>query len=707
MPCPDDAAVLAFSRGELDPGQLAALDGHLDTCDGCRQLVAVLATGSGVPDQEVVPLAAGTRLGRYEIDSMIGRGATGRVYRAQDTELGRDVAIKILVEGPSEHLVAEARTMAKLQHPNVVAIHDVGREGSQVFLAMEHVDGGSLRGWLDGRPDSDQVLAMFASVADGLHAAHEAGLVHGDFKPDNVVVDEKGRPRVADFGLALFADGHGSTSADMGVTRTATPVGTPAYLAPEQWSGGTAGARSDQFSFFVALGEALCGKRPFAGSDMATLRANVEAGRMEFETRLSKRLETLIRRGLATDPDQRHADMATVAGALRRRPTSAWKVAAGVGAAAGAALLLFGLSGGQDEPTRVAVAPKAAALEASVEAPARVESPKVAEQLSTAQRRLDEGDYNQAQDAVHAVLAANPLARSEARAWLLQAAIMGERGDYQGARRAIDVARSVIEKSVDPSELEDDVLHAQGLLALGMGRPSEARILFVTALERALSEEGTPAQEARARVHIGLADKDLYDLDGALAAHREALAIETKLHGEDDPVLSRHHHNIGGVLRSMKRYKEASEHYQRALKIRSTVLGPEHPTTLMTVNSLGLIELEQGRLGEARRFFEQAERGLAKAGDLRRARALTNLGIVAQRRGRFKAAVGHYEEARRLWVEAGGALHPLAVELAENIERVQREAKAPRPNPKPGVPEADAVERPEPSYGASPAWSKQ
>lgn len=638
---------------------------------------------------------------------MIGRGATGRVYRAQDTELGRDVAIKILVEGPSEQLVAEARTMAKLQHPNVVAIHDVGREGSQVFLAMEHIDGGSLRGWLAGRPENDQVLAMFASVADGLHAAHEAGLVHGDFKPDNVVVDEKGRPRVADFGLALFSDGQESTSPDMGVTRTATPIGTPAYMAPEQWSGGAADARSDQFSFFVALGEALCGKRPFAGLDMESICANVGAGRMEFVTRLPNRLETLIRRGLAADPEQRHPDMAAVARALRRRPTYAWRMAAGVGAAAAAALLLFALRGSQDESPRLAAVPKAPTSEVSVETPVRVESPEIAEQLATAQTRLDEGDYNRAQDAVHAVLAAGPTARSEGRAWLLQAAIMGERGDYQGARRAIDVARSAIEKSADPLELEDDVLHAQGLLALGMGKPGEARVSFATALERALSKEGTPAQEVRARVHLGLADKDLDDLDGALAAHREALALETKLHGEDDPVLSRHHHNIGGVLRSLKRYEEASEHYQRALEIRGTALGAEHPTTLMTVNSLGLIELEQGRLGQARRLFEQAENGLAKAGDLRRARALTNLGIVAQRRGRFKIAGQHYEDARRLWVEAGGEAHPLAVELSENIERAQREAKAPRPKPKPGLPEADAVVRPEPSYGASPAWSKQ
>lgn len=703
--CPDDAAVLAFSRGELDPASLAELDGHLDTCDDCRQLVAALATGASGPDLDVVPLAAGTKLGRYEVSSMIGRGTTGRVYRARDTELGRDVAIKILVEGPAEQLVAEARTMAKFQHPNIVAVHDVGREGSQVFLAMEHVAGGSLRSWLDARPPVLEVLAMFAAIADGLHAAHEAGLSHGDFKPDNVVVDEKGRPRVADFGLALFVEGDTLTQ-DVGATRTVAPVGTPAYMAPEQWGGGGADARSDQFSFFVALAEALGNRRPFAGSDMQSIRANVLAGRAVLESSLPLGLEPLIRRGLATEPGQRHVDMAAVAGLLRKRPSQTWKTALGFAAAAGLiGLVGFSLIG--EKPRAATAKPVSTPLPvASVQPADPVESPVVAEQLALAQARLDEGDYNKAQDAVHAALAASPHAFNQARAWLLQAAVMGERGDYQGARRAIDVAAAARENAPNRAALEDDLLHARGLVDLGIGRPADARVSFVAALEHARSEVGAPNQEVRALVHVGLADKSLGDLEGALTSHRQALAIETTLHGEEHLLASRHHHNIGGVLRSMKRFDEALEHYQQALKIRSAVLGDAHPTTLMTVNSLGLIDLDQGRLSAARRAFERADAGLSAAGDLRRARALTNLGIVAQRRRRWAEARQHYEDARRLWVEAGGEAHPLAQELDKTLARLQRKAKA-RPQLAPDHPRPDTEVHTEPSYGASPAWSKK
>ncbi len=238
-----------------------------------------------------------------------------------------------------------------------------------------------------------------------------------------------------------------------------------------------------------------------------------------------------------------------------------------------------------------------------------------------------------------------------------------------------------------------------------MGEPTEARVSFVEALSHARSDAGTPAQKIRALVHLGLADKNLGDFEAALESHQEALALETKLHGKDHLLASRHHHNIGGVLRSMKRYEEALQHYQQALQTRSSALGEAHPTTLMTVNSLGLIELDQGRLAAAQRAFERAEAGLAEAGDLRRARALTNLGIVAQRRRRFDVARSHYDEARRLWVEAGGDSHPLAVELAETLERVKRQAKAPRA--KPAEPEDDPPVSPVPSYGPSPSWSEK
>ncbi|HTM20129.1 MAG TPA: serine/threonine-protein kinase, partial [Kofleriaceae bacterium] len=209
-------------------------------------------------------LPPGERVGRYLIEARLGMGGMGVVYAARDPDLDRRVAIKLLRSGAVEagaRLLREGKALARLRHPNVVAVHDLGLHRGDVFIAMELVDGTTLRTWWEARRQGE-VLAVLVDAGRGLAAAHAAGLIHRDFKPENVLVGRDGSVRVTDFGLARLdgADGEpdaalaativaGAVSA--GLTRTGAVVGTPAYMAPEQHQGKAIDARTDQFAFCV------------------------------------------------------------------------------------------------------------------------------------------------------------------------------------------------------------------------------------------------------------------------------------------------------------------------------------------------------------------------------------------------------------------------------------------------------------------------
>jgi serine/threonine protein kinase len=196
-----------------------------------------------------------SQLGRYTIRRILGRGGVGAVYEADDPELGRRVAIKVLREdreGDTEDLRREAQALARLVHPNVVTVHDVGVAGDDVYVVMQLVSGQTIDAYLAARRTrADKIVELYRKAGEGLVAAHAAGLVHCDFKPGNILVDDHGHVRVSDFGLAKM-------------TGDANRVaGTPAYMAPEQFVG-IATPASDQYAFSVALWESLAGERPFA-----------------------------------------------------------------------------------------------------------------------------------------------------------------------------------------------------------------------------------------------------------------------------------------------------------------------------------------------------------------------------------------------------------------------------------------------------------
>ena len=299
-----------------------AVRAHLDTCDQCRELVAGLVRTlvSAEPDEQTTDktLPRGTNLARYVVLDPIGRGGMGVVYSAYDPELDRKVALKLLRPdfrtspsgtGGRHQLLAEAQAMARLSHPNIITVFDVGTFEEEVFFAMEFVRGQTLRSVQASsalRPQ--RMLDLYLAAGTGLAAAHEAGIIHRDFKPENVLVGDDGRVCVTDFGLARPAHDVDTKMA-----------GTPAYMAPEQWRGAPADVRTDQYSYCVALYEGLYGSRPVRSQPGPTEDAD---GGGRAAVRVPPGVGRVLSRGLQTEPEARWPSMEALVGALReaRRP---------------------------------------------------------------------------------------------------------------------------------------------------------------------------------------------------------------------------------------------------------------------------------------------------------------------------------------------------------------------------------------------------
>ena len=283
---------------------------------------------------------------RYRIERALGTGGMAVVYLARDLELDRDVALKLYDVDARElslsRTIREARAMAALAHPNVLVVHGVGVHHDRVFLAMEYVVGGTLRAWLRTQtPTRAQILDVFGACGRGLAAAHAVGIVHGDFKPDNVLMGRDGRPRVADFGLArMMADAAieaaGVTTTQGGASQLGF-FGTPGYAAPEQLGGAVIDARADQFAFCVALHEALHGDHPFVGDDSAQRAAAIRSGRRRTRvgnTAVPRWLDRVVGRGLAHDPARRYGSVDELLAAIARGPRTRRMGALALGAAA-------------------------------------------------------------------------------------------------------------------------------------------------------------------------------------------------------------------------------------------------------------------------------------------------------------------------------------------------------------------------------------
>jgi tetratricopeptide (TPR) repeat protein/predicted Ser/Thr protein kinase len=339
--------------GALDPSTDATLPGALDPESATHTPASTIGPGSVV--------------GRHVVLHRLGAGAMGVVYAAYDPELDRKVALKLMLPGMGGptgrlRLLREAQALAKLSHPNVVTIHDVGTVAEHVWIAMEFVQGQTLGEWSKARRDWRAVLEIMGKAGAGLAAAHAAGLLHRDFKPDNVMVGDDGRVCVMDFGLARMRVGTGACTPELdpsrpsaeaigalatSVTQAGAVVGTPSYMAPEQFHGAELTGAADQFAFCVTLWGALYGERPFAGSTIPELVTNVLEGTLRSPPRdrpVPGWLRRVCERGLSVEPAQRWPSMHELLDSLAKGHTRA-RVRKGLVAVAVLGLLGVGVDG--------------------------------------------------------------------------------------------------------------------------------------------------------------------------------------------------------------------------------------------------------------------------------------------------------------------------------------------------------------------------
>jgi eukaryotic-like serine/threonine-protein kinase len=358
--CPSEASLAEYLEQRLSPEEADPIRAHAAQCDRCGMTVAMLggteesdgatpidtSLGAFVERTELAQaFAVGAVVSHYRILHKVGQGAMGIVYAAHDLQLERRVALKVLLDDRSEaewsdalsaggRLLREARSMARLVHPNIATVFEVGIANRHLFLAMQLVDGTTLADWLATSPRRDRVLSLFVEAARAVGAAHRAGVVHRDLKPHNILVSKDGVPIVTDFGIAattddapLPADDASAVSLSMLSTlhRTRHLAGTPAYMAPEVLHGSRATAASDQFSFAVCIHEALSGRRPYEADTLDALKEHAARAAPRIDSSIPAALKPVLVRALAVHPAARYASMGALADALEaasaRRPS--------------------------------------------------------------------------------------------------------------------------------------------------------------------------------------------------------------------------------------------------------------------------------------------------------------------------------------------------------------------------------------------------
>lgn len=494
---------------------------------------------------------------RFRVLDQVGAGGMGKVYRAHDPQLERDVAIKVLTapgdpvkaelasvqtidlreaatRTSSDDLLREARMMAKLSHPNVVPVYEVGLDGESVFVVMEHIDGADLRTWLATPRELPAILAAFAQAGHGLAAAHARGIVHRDFKPDNVLIGSDGRARVADFGLSrLVAPG-------AGLVRIAETGGTPAYMAPELWDGTAATMASDVYAFCVALVEAL-------GID-ATDRAELPRRLRERGVPLPAR--DLIAAGIAERPEDR-PDIARVVAALEGKKSGRRWVALGTSAVALAGLGIGVVALRGDDPAACTIDRGLLAnrWDAPVQAAIRARLPGIADKrwdaLVTGVGGRLEVVLEQRRDTCQAVKRGELTAAQGAkRAACLERRVIavGARAKYYATAKQADVdtVEELLRATADPSPCPEidaplihpdlarvEALHLRSVAFADLS-PDEA-IAELRRIEREAIDLDEAELEANTAITLGIRlrnqDKLTEANDTYLRAHKRALAI--------------------------------------------------------------------------------------------------------------------------------------------------------------------------------------
>ncbi len=703
--CPDENVLLDLARGQLGGAALSGAEGHLDGCKKCRRAVAELLRTSGVepPAPPRPPVGPGTCIGRYVVIERVGAGATGQVLAAYDPQLDRKVALKLLKPHASsaEHrarLAREAQTLARLAHPNVVTVFDVGEWAGQLFIALEFVAGGSASLWRTReRRGPRDVVHLYVQAGRGLAAAHEAGVVHRDFKPDNVLVYADGRAKVTDFGLAtpVSAPLVGESAAVRGplsesLTQSGAMLGTPAYMAPAQLEGEPASAASDQFSYCVSLYEALYGAKPFKGDSIAEL-GKAQTVQQPADANVPAAVRRVVLRGLERDEAARYPSMSALVDDLERaieRPRRAGRLAlALVGIAAVA--LASGLLLGRQTRVRPACA-LAAERYGKAWGPskrAEVSTAFTATKLSYASKQLDlilpaldARAQAWAQQALEACEASHDTASA---LWSARLQCLDERlGELesvvavlsQGASDTVTRAVRVVERLPGPSACAAASpryqADAPALAQRSRASSESARIVALAesgdfkqaeALSRAALESGgfdDPLARATLQLEHARAQQELGALDDAQAELLEVAGAATR---GQDPARAGWAMADLAFLVGWLRAKPAEGEPWVKLGEAHAAAAREAPLDERLATVAGTLEVRRGRLAEAEVYHRRAEELVrSRLGEKHpaRARALSNLAQTLFRQKKLDEALPMLEQSHRLLEAALGEDHP-------------------------------------------------
>ena len=688
--------------------------------------------------------AAPQTIGRFQVLHPLGRGGMGEVYAARDPELDRSVAIKLITDTSSGHaierFVREGRALARLSHPNIVQIYEVGRHEGSMFIAMELVEGQTLQPWAsdDGtgrRRGWTEVLRAYVDAGRGLQAAHAVGLVHRDFKPDNVMIGADGRVRVLDFGLArevheptqpgsrdsgVTASGSGSGSGSSRVTVTGAVLGTPAYMAPEQHRGEAATPASDQFSFCVAVFEALYGVRPFEGGSRLAILTSIQSGRraaVPGAVRLPRRIARALDRGLSLHPHDRFPSMGALLSALdlgrRRRVGVASLGLAGLGLAAG--LLVRGgeaeapcaalrtqedgaLPGAWDVARRERIEQAFLATGAPFadRSWATVRSDIDAWAQSLAAARLDACEAHHVRQEQSAELFDLRMACLDRRALALSALtdelVRADAGVVQNAARATR-ALPALDPCDDPRWLRSDgprptaeqappVTRARELIAqaharLATGRAAEGLAVAEEALALARGSGFRPVV-SEALEQLGALELHADRLEQGVA-HLEQAAYDAARDADDElaasaweQLASHAFPRLGDVDQGRQWLLQAEVAYER----RGRLASPEIELRLLELE--GNLDRRAGDLQAAEHELQRVldgRRGLVShapgpAAELAVADALLNLAAVLQDRGSHERALAMHREALEIQRRILGPRHPATARAEYNVGTV-------------------------------------
>lgn len=564
-----------------------------------------------VPRSEAAPtIRDRPRLDRYKIVSKLGAGGMGEVFKAYDPELGRLVAIKRVFSTASEReaqrLRREAQAIAQLSHPNVIAVFDVGTADGELFMVMELVEGLPLNRWFDQkRPGVDAVLPVFLQAARGLAAAHDAGLVHRDFKPSNVLVGHDGRVRVLDFGLArrretehdepsAGLDERGLLSLDL--TKPGTLAGTPRYMAREQWLSKELDGRIDQFAWCVALYEALTIRRPFDGErGVTSLAENVFAGRVlpvSPDLNLPAWLVDLVLRGLRPRADERWPSMHDVIAELER-DRQRLRHAATDGSSTDELLAAFPPPG--DKETRERVRRLKTRLERAASLKKKGDFAGALAEAADVVREADLVDY----------------APFQAASLYALGNLQHRTGDSASARATLLRSAERAAIAGDDWQLANVWVFLVGVVGVGLGRYQEAEALAHVA-DVAIRRVGdNPSLRSRL---LNAKGRNLSAEGRAMDGIRQleiALALDEDTHGADHPLVVVTLASLAEALLSLDRAAVARQHHERALAVcrANGKRGPTYATCLLlhgrALRRLGLAEGAVVSLREARARFSR------------------------------------------------------------------------------------------------------